>query len=77
MMDFHYNVIDEQYKGQYELIYGDTDSFTYLFKCSDVLMILLVQIKNILVYQTCNGKMQDAINKKVVGKFKDEMNGKY
>ena len=36
MMDFHYNVIEEQYKGKYELIYSDTDSFVYRFKCSDV-----------------------------------------
>ena len=36
MMDFHYNVIEEQYKDKYELIYSDTDSFVYRFKCSDV-----------------------------------------
>jgi hypothetical protein len=36
MMDFHYNVIEEQYEGKYELIYSDIDSFVYRFKCSDV-----------------------------------------
>ena len=36
MMDFHYNVFEEQYKGHYELIYGDTDSFVYRFKCSEL-----------------------------------------
>ena len=32
MMDFHYNVIEEQYKGNYELIYSDSDSFVYNFQ---------------------------------------------
>ena len=36
MMDFHYNVIEEHYKGNYELIYSDTDSFVYNFKCDDI-----------------------------------------
>ena len=36
MMDFHYNVIEEQYKGKYELIDSNTDSFVYRFKGSDV-----------------------------------------
>jgi len=31
MMDFHYNVIEKQYKGKYEIIYSDTDSFVYRF----------------------------------------------
>ena len=36
MMDFHYNVIEEQYHNKYELIYSDTDSLVYRYKCNDV-----------------------------------------
>ena len=46
MMDFHYNIIEEQHKGQYELIYSDTDSFVYRFKCSDVYDDIVCPNKN-------------------------------
>ena len=39
------------------------------------LRILLVQVENILVYQICNEKIHDDINKNVIGKFNDELNG--
>ena len=48
MMDFHYNIIEEQYKGQYELIYSDTDSFVYSFKCSDVYDDIVCPNKNFI-----------------------------
>ena len=46
MMDFHYNIIEEQYKGQYELMYSDTDSFVYHFRCSDVYDDIVCPNKN-------------------------------
>ena len=30
MMDFHYNVMEKEFKGNYILLYSDTDSFIYL-----------------------------------------------
>jgi superoxide dismutase len=55
-MNFHYNVMEEQYKGKYELIYSDTDSFVYRFKCSDVVDDILRPHKN-LRYPMCNENM--------------------
>ena len=77
MMDFHYNVIEEQYKGQYELIYSDTDSFVYRFKCSDVFNNVVIPNKVHFDLSDMQRKnFQDNIYKKVFGKFKDELNGK-
>jgi hypothetical protein len=29
MMNFHYNVINKEFEGKYNLMYSDTDSFVY------------------------------------------------
>ena len=36
MMDFHYNVIEKQFHGKYNLIYSDTDSFVYRIEHPDI-----------------------------------------
>ena len=54
MMDFHFNVAEEQYKGHYELIYSDIDSFVYRFKCYDVYDDIVVPIIAGLIYHPCN-----------------------
>ena len=61
MMNFRYNVFEEQYKGNYELIYSDTDSFVYRFKCSDAFGKVVVPNKNILIYQTRNENIYENI----------------
>jgi hypothetical protein len=32
MYDFHYNTIEKNFKGKYDLIYSDTDSLVYYIK---------------------------------------------
>ena len=65
MMDFHYNVIEEQHKGKYELIYSDTDSFVYRSKCSDVFNNVVVPNKQHFDLSDMQRKhLQDNINKK-------------
>ena len=76
MMDFHYNVIEEQHKGKYELIYSDIDSFGYTFKWDEVYDDVVCPNKAFWFIRYATKKLQDDINKKVLGKFKDEMNGK-
>ena len=76
MMDFHYNVIEEQYKGQYELIYSDTDSFVYRFKCSDVWDDIVCPNKNWFgLSRTKRLYLKDTANEGVMGKFTDELSG--
>ena len=66
MMDFHYNIIEEQYKGQYELIYSDTDSFVYRFKCCDVYDDIVVPNKQHFDLSDMQRKhLQDNINKNI------------
>ena len=76
MMDFHYNVIEEQYKRKYELIYSDTDSFIYRFKCSEVYDDI-INPKNWfdLSKMKCL-HLKDKANEGVLDKFKDELSGK-
>ena len=65
MVDFHYNVIEEQYKGNYELIYSDTDSFVYRFKCSDVFDNVVIPSREHFDISDMQRKhLQDNINKK-------------
>jgi hypothetical protein len=70
MMDFHYNVIEEQYKDKYELIYSDTDSFVYRFKCSDVFDNVIVPNKFWFDLSDMQRKhLQDNMNKKSIRKI--------
>ena len=76
MYDFHYNYIKNKYKNKAKLLFTDTDSLTYEIEAEDV-------------YQDFwNDKDKfdnsdypesspyfDKVNKKVIGKFKDESAG--
>ena len=78
MADFHYNTIKKRYPGkQSQLLFTDTDSLAYILETEDLyedmkededLYDLSEFPKNHPLF--CNK------NKKVVGKFKDEMAGK-
>jgi len=60
MYDFHYNTIKTEYGDRAQLLFQDTDSLTYHIKTEDIYDDILKQ-KNFLE------------NKKMLGKFKDEM----
>ena len=36
MMRFHYDVIEKHFRGNYELLYSDTDSLVYQIYCDDL-----------------------------------------
>jgi hypothetical protein len=48
MMNFHYNVIEKQFHGKYNLIYSDTDSFVYRIEHPDIYK-WVDENKNILI----------------------------
>ena len=64
MLDFHYNAIEEHYKGNYELIFSDTDSFVYRSKGSDVFDDIISSNKEHFDLSDMQRKhLQDNINK--------------
>ena len=73
MMEFHYNVIEKEFKNRYNLIYSDTDSLIYRIENEDI----YEWIKNNKGYfdlsDSLKPDLKDNTNKKVLGKFKDEM----
>jgi hypothetical protein len=77
MYDFHYNQIVKQYNGNAKLLFTDTDSLCYIIRTEDIYDDMS---KNIYEYDTSAYDAGHALfsnmNKKVVGKFKDETNGK-
>ncbi len=74
MYDYYYNNLKSKYKDNVSLLYMDTDSFILEIKTSDVYEDM---IDNIDIYDTSNYKSGDVLfsskNKKVIGKFKDEL----
>ena len=75
MMDFHYNTIENNFKGKYELIYSDTDSLVYH-----------IHHKNLYKWMNDNphefdlsnmkGKFKNDDNCQVLGKMKSEVGDK-
>ena len=74
MYDFHYNYIK---KNDAELLFTDTDSLPYEIKSEDVYEEFFNQ-KHLLdfSYYPKDSKFFDPTNKKVIGKMKDESEGK-
>lgn len=76
MYDFHYNVIKTEYGNNAKLVLTDTDSLLYHVKCEDIYKDLLI---NAHLYDTSNypidHPLHSNVNKKVLGKFKDELGG--
>ena len=77
MYDFHYNHIMQKYGPQKaHLLFTDTDSLTYVIETDDVYQDMKA---NEDLYDTSdyppNHSLYNIINKKVIGKFKDETNG--
>ena len=77
MYKFYYDVLKEKYKDNIRLIYTDTDSFVIHTQTDDI----YDDFKDINKHMDFSGydkehKCYDPINKKVLGKFKDEVDGK-
>lgn len=80
MYQFHYNTMQKKYKDNIQIAYMDTDSFIYKIQSND----FYADIKNDLsfsnhfdtsAYPADNRYGIMSKNKKVLGKFKDEVNG--
>ena len=75
MYDFHYNFIKNHF--DVKLLFTDTDSLTYVIKSDDVYKQFFKQ-KHLFDFSNLpkNSKFFDETNKKVIGKMKDESEGK-
>lgn len=77
MYDFYYNTLKAKYNENVELLYTDTDSFILSIKTDDV----YEDFHNMKQYFDFSEYPEDHFchsndNKKVIGKFKDEVHGK-
>ena len=77
MYSFYYDVLKPKYDDKIKLVYTDTDSYVIKVETDD----LYEDFKEINEYMdfsdyTVEHPNYDKTNKKVLGKFKDEMNGK-
>jgi len=79
MYDFYYNVMKEKYGEKIKLLYMDTDSLIMEIRTDD----FYADVRNKLIdefdtsdYPKNNSYRMPLVNKKVLGKFKDELNGK-
>lgn len=77
MYDFHYNVMKARYGDRATMCFTDTDSLTYYIKTEDVYADMKADCA---LYDTSDypkdHPLYSADNKKVIGKFKDELNAK-
>ena len=80
MFDFHYNFIRRKYGEKSELLFTDTDSLTYLIQTQDVYKDFSKDVRR--KFDTSDypenhpSGIKTGVNKKVIGKFKDEAAGK-
>ena len=77
MYDFHYNVMKPRYNENIELMMTDTDSLVYCINTEDFYkdMYDMKHYFDMSEYSKSN-PIYDDINKKVIGKFKDETGDK-
>ena len=78
MYQFHYNHIKETYKDKAQLLFTDTDSLTYHITTPNIYEDMK---KDQHLFDTSDYPQDhplfSIVNKKVIGKFKDELNGRY
>jgi hypothetical protein len=74
MMEFHYNVIEKEFCNKYDLIYSDTDSLVYRIEHPDIYEWIKENKNYFDLSDSLKPDLKDNTNKKVLGKFKDEMN---
>ena len=77
MYKFYYDVMKPKYGDNIRMVYTDTDSFVFQTRTDDIYQDLqgINDEMDFSGYDK-NHKCYDAINKKVLGKFKDEVDGK-
>ena len=80
MFDFHYNFIRKKYGNKAELLFTDTDSLMYLIQkddfYSDVKHNIRKKVDTSDYPENHPSGIKTGVNKKVIGKFKDEVGGK-
>ena len=76
MYQFYYDVLKQNYQDRIKLLYTDTDSFIIQTQTEDIYDDFN-KIKDHMDFSEYakNHKSYDASNKKVLGKFKDELDG--
>ena len=80
MFDFHYNYIRKKYGNKAELLFTDTDSLMYLIQTEDFYLDINKDVKK--KFDTSDyvdnhpSGIKTGVNKKVIGKFKDEAAGR-
>ena len=74
MMKFHYEVIHKNFEGKYNLIYTDTDSLVYDIRHNDIYEWIGQHREHFNLSDSKRPDLQDDTNKKVSGKFKDDVN---
>ena len=80
MFDFHYNYIKKKYDNKAGLLFTDTDSLMYLIQTEDFYQDINKDIRK--KFDTSDypenlpSGIKTGVNKKVIGKFKDEAAGK-
>ena len=80
MFDFHYNYIRKKYDNKAELLFTDTDSLMYLIQTDDFYHDIKQDFKK--KFDTSDypenhpSGIKTGVNKKVIGKFKNEAAGK-
>ena len=79
MFDFHYNYIRKKYSNKAELLFTDTDSLLYLIQTYDFYHDIRKDITKKFdtsdYYENHPSGIKTGVNKKVIGKFKDEVGG--
>ena len=79
MFDFHYNYIRKKYNNKAELLFTDTDSLIYLIQTDDFYHDIRKDITKKFdtsdYYGNHPSGINTDVNKKVIGKFKDEAAG--
>ena len=80
MFDFRYNYIKNKYGNKAELLFTDTDSLMYLIQTDDFYLDIKQDVKK--TFDTSDypenhpSGIKTGVNKKVIGKFKDEAAGR-
>ena len=75
MMDFHFNTIHENFKGNYDLLYSDTDSLVYQIKSPNFLK-WMKEHEEEFDLSNLTGKWKSTKNESVLGKMKNEVGDK-
>ena len=80
MYRFFYDVMKPKYGDNIRMVYTDTDSFVFHTKTDDIYIYQDLKDTNDEMdfsgYDLKKHKCYDATNKKVLGQFKDEVDGK-